>query len=134
MDHAQKTQPLFVAWHRPHRKHMSDCKFIGLLPALGVARMTENTASSIVACCTVFTGLLPGNALVKSITISCTYSTNRWGAFFIITIIVFIMKFNFCGVMENGLKIYSEETTLPMSVIHIIFIFFALDCLSALRS
>jgi hypothetical protein len=30
---------------------------------------TENTASSIVACWTVFTQLLPGNALMKSVTI-----------------------------------------------------------------
>jgi hypothetical protein len=31
---------------------------------------TENTASSIVACWTVFTELLSGNALIKSITVS----------------------------------------------------------------
>jgi hypothetical protein len=30
---------------------------------------TENTASSIVACFTVFSELLPGNALIKSVTI-----------------------------------------------------------------
>jgi hypothetical protein len=30
---------------------------------------TENTASSIVACWTVFTELLPGNAVIKSFTI-----------------------------------------------------------------
>jgi hypothetical protein len=30
---------------------------------------TENTVSSIVACCTVFTELLPGNSLFKSVTI-----------------------------------------------------------------
>jgi hypothetical protein len=30
---------------------------------------TENTASSIVACWAVFTELLPGNALIKSVTL-----------------------------------------------------------------
>jgi hypothetical protein len=30
---------------------------------------TENTASSVVACRTVFTELLPGNALIKSVTL-----------------------------------------------------------------
>jgi hypothetical protein len=30
---------------------------------------TENTASSVVACWTVFAELLPGNALIKSVTI-----------------------------------------------------------------
>jgi hypothetical protein len=33
-----------------------------------VTANTENTASSIVACWTVFTELLPGNALIKSVT------------------------------------------------------------------
>jgi hypothetical protein len=42
-----------------------------------------------------------------------------------------IMKLNFCGVMKIVFKIYSEEL---MSIIHIIYIFFALDCTSALRS
>jgi hypothetical protein len=37
-------------------------------PQLG-ADDIENTASSIVACWTVFTELLPGNALIKSVTI-----------------------------------------------------------------
>jgi hypothetical protein len=36
-----------------------------------IGRTTENTASSIVACWTVFTKLLPRNALIKSVTI-CT--------------------------------------------------------------
>jgi hypothetical protein len=37
-------------------------------PLIGAADI-ENTASSIVACWTVFTELLPGNELIKSVTI-----------------------------------------------------------------
>jgi hypothetical protein len=40
-----------------------------VVPPLFGADDIENTASSIVACWTVFTGLLPGNALIKSVTI-----------------------------------------------------------------
>jgi hypothetical protein len=44
---------------------MSDCEFIGPLPSTGRgADDIENTASSIVACWTVFTELLPDNALI----------------------------------------------------------------------
>jgi hypothetical protein len=39
------------------------------VPPLRGADDIENTASSIVACWTVFTELLPGNALIKSVTI-----------------------------------------------------------------
>jgi hypothetical protein len=35
----------------------------------------ENTASSLVACWTTFTELLPGNTLIKSVTISFIYSS-----------------------------------------------------------
>jgi hypothetical protein len=49
-----------------HRKHMTRDHN----PALRyVTADMENTASSIVACWTVFTELLPGNALLKSVTI-----------------------------------------------------------------
>jgi hypothetical protein len=44
---------------------MSDSKLIGPLPALGMALMTEITASFIVACWIMFTELLPGNALIN---------------------------------------------------------------------
>jgi hypothetical protein len=44
-------------------------------PLRDVTADTENTASSVVACWTVFTELLPGNALFKTVTIStiCHY-------------------------------------------------------------
>jgi hypothetical protein len=41
-------------------------QFIGVSVATVDA---ENTGSSIVVCCIVFTELLPGNALIKSITL-----------------------------------------------------------------
>jgi hypothetical protein len=70
-DHAQKTQPLYcMAQTRQKARHMSDCKFIGLFTGTGCcADDTESAASSIVACWTVFTDLLPGNVLIKFITI-----------------------------------------------------------------
>jgi hypothetical protein len=41
----------------------------------------ENTASSIVACRTVFTVLLPGNMLIESVTIHLTkYRATTWHA------------------------------------------------------
>jgi hypothetical protein len=49
-----------------HRKHMSRDHYILLCD---VSADTENTAPSIVACWTMFTQLLPGNALIKSVTI-----------------------------------------------------------------
>jgi hypothetical protein len=48
---------------------VSDCELIGPSAALGVANDIETTASSIVACWTVFTVPLPGNTLIKSVTI-----------------------------------------------------------------
>jgi hypothetical protein len=54
-----------------HRKHMSHDHY----PLLcDVTADTENTASSIVSCWTVFTEILPDNALIKSITISYRYA------------------------------------------------------------
>jgi hypothetical protein len=40
-----------------------------VVPPLLGADYIENTASSIVACWTVFTELLPGNALIKYVTV-----------------------------------------------------------------
>jgi hypothetical protein len=40
-----------------------------IVPVLLGADDVVNTASSVVACWTVFTELLPGNALIKSVTI-----------------------------------------------------------------
>jgi hypothetical protein len=48
-----------------HRKHMSRDH----QPLHDVTEDTENTASSIAACWTVLTEMLPGNALIKSDTI-----------------------------------------------------------------
>jgi hypothetical protein len=49
-----------------HRKHMSRDHS----PLLcDVTADTENTASSIVVCWTMFTELLPGNVLIKSVTV-----------------------------------------------------------------
>jgi hypothetical protein len=56
-----------------HRKHMSRDHYLLLY---GDTADTENTASSIVVCWTVFTELLPGNALIKSVTISFIYHPN----------------------------------------------------------
>jgi hypothetical protein len=39
-------------------------------PLCDVTTSTENTASSIVACWAVFTQLLPGNGLIKSVILS----------------------------------------------------------------
>jgi hypothetical protein len=47
-----------------HRKHTSRDHNQQLRD---VTADTENTASSVVACWTVFTELLPGNALIKSV-------------------------------------------------------------------
>jgi hypothetical protein len=41
-------------------------------PLRDVTSDLENTASSIVACWTVFTELFPGNALIKSVTVFIT--------------------------------------------------------------
>jgi hypothetical protein len=49
-----------------HRKHMSHDHHP---PLRAVTAGTEDTVSSIVRCWTAFTELLPGNALVKSVTI-----------------------------------------------------------------
>jgi hypothetical protein len=49
-----------------HRKHTSHDHHP---PLYDVTADMENTASPIVACWTVFTELLPGNALIKSVTL-----------------------------------------------------------------
>jgi hypothetical protein len=53
-----------------HRKYMSRDHHP---PLRDVTVDTEKTASSIAACWTVFTELLPGNALIKSVTL-CIWS------------------------------------------------------------
>jgi hypothetical protein len=56
-----------VAWRRPHRKHMSRVRLRVHWPVTSTGRGAgdkENTASFIVACWTVFTELLSGNALI----------------------------------------------------------------------
>jgi hypothetical protein len=61
-----------VVWRRPHRKHVSRIRPRVDLSASSTGRGAdnlENTASSIVACWIVFTELLPGNALIKSVTV-----------------------------------------------------------------
>jgi hypothetical protein len=50
------------------------------LPYFWWRHLIENIASSIVACWTMFTELLPGNALIKSVTIlqsSCLWNAQR---------------------------------------------------------
>jgi hypothetical protein len=59
------TSPLAHA-ARTYSKHMSPDRHLLLCD---VTADTENTASFIVACWTVITELLPGNALTKSVTI-----------------------------------------------------------------
>jgi hypothetical protein len=49
-----------------HRQNMSCDQHPQLLD---VTAVTENIAVSIVACCIAFTELLPGNALIKSVTV-----------------------------------------------------------------
>jgi hypothetical protein len=69
--HAQKTQPSIVAWRRPHRNHVSRVRLRVHWSVSSAGRGAddiENTASPIVACCTVCIELLPGNALIKSVT------------------------------------------------------------------
>jgi hypothetical protein len=52
-----------------HRKRMPRDHHDHYLLLCDVTADTENTASSIVACWTLFTELLPGNTLIKSVTI-----------------------------------------------------------------
>jgi hypothetical protein len=51
---------------RAYNKHMSRDRYLFLCD---VTADTKNTVSSVVACWTMFTELLPGNALIKSFTI-----------------------------------------------------------------
>jgi hypothetical protein len=72
--------PSIVAWSRPHRKHLSRVRLRVHWSVTSIGRGAEevkNTTSSIVACWTVFTELLPGNSLIKSVTIS--YILVPWG-------------------------------------------------------
>jgi hypothetical protein len=61
-----------VAWHRPQGKHVLHARLRVDLSVssngCGSGDM-ENTTSSVVACWTVFTELLPGNVLNKSLTV-----------------------------------------------------------------
>jgi hypothetical protein len=64
-----------LSWHGPIRGNVFTEPLLrsGLhnpvFPPLLGADDIENTATSILACLTVFTELLPGNALIKSVTI-----------------------------------------------------------------
>jgi hypothetical protein len=67
----RKHSPSIVAWRRPHRKHVSHVTLRVHWSVTSTGRGAddiENTASSIIACSTVFTELLPSNALIKSVT------------------------------------------------------------------
>jgi hypothetical protein len=74
---------LHSADHTKNMCHVSDCEFIGPLPARRGADDIETTASSIVACWKVFTELLPGNALIKSnIFLRSTRNSPQWSLLF----------------------------------------------------
>jgi hypothetical protein len=67
----KKTAPLLLcgADHTEDTYHVSDCQVHWTITSIGSgADDVENTVSSIVACWTVFTELLLGNALIKSVT------------------------------------------------------------------
>jgi hypothetical protein len=72
----RKHSPSTVVWRRPHRKHLS-CVRLRVHWSITITRRgaddIENAASSIVACWTTFTGLLLGNALIKSVTTFSPY-------------------------------------------------------------
>jgi hypothetical protein len=76
-DHAQKTQPLYRCMAETTQKHVSRVRLRVHWYVSSAGRGAddvENTASSIVACWTLFTGLMSGNALIKSVTISSASS------------------------------------------------------------
>jgi hypothetical protein len=58
-----------------HRKHMSRDHYLLLCD---VTADMENTTSSVVACWTMFTELLPGNALIKSVTLLSEHTRKWW--------------------------------------------------------
>jgi hypothetical protein len=58
-----------------------------VVPPLLSAGDIENTASSIVACCTVFTELLPGNSLIKSVTVYFLFMKCRKARIFAMAVI-----------------------------------------------
>jgi hypothetical protein len=68
----RKHRPSIVAWHRPQRQHVSHVRLWvnWTITSAGCGMNdVENTSSSTVACWTVFTELLSGKALIKSVTI-----------------------------------------------------------------
>jgi hypothetical protein len=68
----RKHNPSVVAWRTPHRKHVSRVRLRvdwSVSSTKSGADDVENTAPSIVACWAVFTELLPGNALIRSVII-----------------------------------------------------------------
>jgi hypothetical protein len=71
-DHAQQTQPLYFCLANTTQKTMTHLRlrvYWSVSRAGRCADDIENTASSIVAGRTVFTELLPANALIKSVTL-----------------------------------------------------------------
>jgi hypothetical protein len=65
-------EPPIILRHGPHSKHVSCVRLWVhwfVISTGSGADNIENTASSIVACWTVFTEPLPGNVLIKSVTI-----------------------------------------------------------------
>jgi hypothetical protein len=72
---------------RTYSKHISRDRYLLLYD---VTADTENTASSIFACWTVFTELLPGNAFIKSVTIIPEfnlYVISSWIEFWFLTVV-----------------------------------------------
>jgi hypothetical protein len=72
--HGPRTEntPSIVAWRRSHRKHVSHVRLRVDLPVSNTGHGEddiENIASSIVASWTVFTELLPGKSLIKSVAV-----------------------------------------------------------------
>jgi hypothetical protein len=70
--HVVTIQPVY--WRQLH-EHTANTPCDRYLLLCDVTVDTKNTASSIVACWTVFTELLPGNALIKSVTIYSVWYT-----------------------------------------------------------
>jgi hypothetical protein len=69
----RKHSSSIVARRRPHRKRVSRVRLRVHWSVTSTERGAdniENTASSIVACWTVFTELLPGKSLIKRVTIN----------------------------------------------------------------
>jgi hypothetical protein len=78
MDHAQKTQHLYCCMVQTTQRTRVTCQ-----PASSLIRYQnlggkddKNTTSSIASFWTLFTELLPGNALIKFVTVSCSAIQN----------------------------------------------------------